>query len=179
MPLVRKRRTARPCCHPISETAPLVVFFLVSAGVFLAFDWPALLREIILSYLVAFIVVRAVMAIARLLLSPSGVATPAGEKKPLRLIPASDVEADFWYRRVAVFTGYFMAGWATVSLLPALGFPADATRLIAYLLGIGLLVLAVEVGLAASASPGDDRANKHEGMAPHRLPGSPLGALGR
>ena len=27
--------------HLISETAPLVVFFLVSAGIFLAFEWPA------------------------------------------------------------------------------------------------------------------------------------------
>ena len=130
--------------HLISETTPLVVFFLVSAGIFLSFEWPALLREIILRYLVAFIAVRAVIAIARLLLSPSGVATPEGETAPLRLIPASDIEADFWYRRVAVFTGYFMAGWATVSLLPAVGFPADDARLIAYLIGIGLLLLAIE-----------------------------------
>ena len=130
--------------HLISETAPLVVFFLVSAGIFLAFEWPVLLREIILRYLVAFIAVRAVMAIARLLLSPSGVATPEGESGPLRLIPASDIEADFWYRRVVVFAGYFMAGWATVGLLPALGFPTDDARLIAYLLGLGLLVLAIE-----------------------------------
>src|SRR5262245_10581611 len=130
--------------HLVSETAPVVVFFLVSAGAFLAFEWPALLREIILRYLVAFIAVRAVMAIARLLLSPSGVATPDGENAPLRLIPARDLEADFWYRRVVVFAGYFMAGWATVRLLPAMGFPPDDTRLVAYSLGIGLLVLAIE-----------------------------------
>ena len=37
-----------------------------------------------------------------------------------------------------------MAGWATVGLLPALGFPTDDARLIAYLLGLGLLVLAIE-----------------------------------
>ena len=99
--------------HLISETAPLVVFFLICRDL-LAFEWPVLLREIILRYLVAFIAVRAVMAIARLLLSPSGVSTPEGESGPLRLIPARDIEADFWYRRVVVFAGYFMAGWATV-----------------------------------------------------------------
>jgi small-conductance mechanosensitive channel len=130
--------------HLLSETAPLVVFFLVSAGIFLAFEWPTLLREIILRYLVAFVALRAIMAIARLLLSPSGVATPEGHEAPLRLIPASDIEADFWYRRVVVFAGYFLAGWATVSLLPALGFSVDVKTLIAYLLGIGLLVLAME-----------------------------------
>ena len=46
---------------------------------------------------------------------------------------------------MAIFAGYFMAGWATVSLLPALGFSPDVKRLIAYLLGIGLLILAVEI----------------------------------
>lgn len=128
-----------------AELAPLVVFSLVSAGVFLAFDWPALLRVVILTYLVAFIVARLVMTIGRILLAPNGGAIPAGQEKPLRLVPASDAEAHFWYRRLAVFTGYLMAGWATVSLLPHLGFSPDAKRLIAYLLGIGLLVLAVEM----------------------------------
>jgi moderate conductance mechanosensitive channel len=38
-----------------------------------------------------------------------------------------------------------MAGWATVSLLPALGFSADVIRLSSYLLGVGLVLLAVEI----------------------------------
>ncbi|WP_244554935.1 mechanosensitive ion channel family protein [Mesorhizobium prunaredense] len=129
----------------LSELASLAVFSLVSAGFFLAFEWPGLLRLVILTYLVAFIVARAVVAIGRISLAPEDGGIPAGQEKPLRLIPASDAEAHFWYRRLAVFTGYLMAGWATISLLPALGVSPDGTLLVSYLLGIGLLVLAVEI----------------------------------
>jgi moderate conductance mechanosensitive channel len=104
-----------------------------------------LLRIVILTYLVAFIVVRVMMAFGRMLLAPAGDPVPAGQGERLRLVPASDAEAHFWYRRLAVFTGYLMAGWATVSLLPALGFSADVMRLTSYLLGVGLVLLAVEI----------------------------------
>nr|WP_260694115.1 mechanosensitive ion channel family protein [Rhizobium laguerreae] len=129
----------------LAELAPLAVFSSVSAGVFLAIEWPALLRVVILTYLVAFIVVRVAMAVGRILLAPDGDLVPANERERLRLVPTSNAEAHFWYRRLAVFTGYLMVGWATVSLLPALGFSPDGTRLIAYLLGIGLLVIAIEI----------------------------------
>ena len=130
--------------HLIAETVPLVIFFLVSAGVFLAFDWPALIYQIILTYLVAFVAARAVIAIARVLLAPGEATAAASDRASARLIPTTDIEAEFWYRRVAVFAGYFLAGWATASLLPSLGFSLGATRLITYLLGIGLLALAIE-----------------------------------
>ncbi|WP_353643113.1 mechanosensitive ion channel family protein [Mesorhizobium sp. WSM2239] len=129
----------------LSELAPLAVFSLVSAGVFLAFEWPDVLRLVILTYLVAFIIVRLVMAMSRILLAPDGEHVLTGPAKPRRLIQASDAEANFWYRRVAIFASYLMAGWATVSLLPTLGFSPDGRRLVAYLLGIGLLALAVEM----------------------------------
>ncbi|WP_245451141.1 mechanosensitive ion channel family protein [Borborobacter arsenicus] len=129
----------------LAELVPLAVFSLVSAGVFLAFQWPALLRLVILTYLVAFIVVRLVMAFGRILLAPVGAPSPSEERGHLRLVPASDAEAHFWYRRLTIFAGYLMAGWATASLLPALGFSPPSTRLIAYLLGIGLLLLAIEI----------------------------------
>jgi small-conductance mechanosensitive channel len=129
----------------LAELLPLAVFSLVSAGVFLAFEWPALLRVVILTYLVAFIVVRLVMALGRILLAPGDDPDLKGERGHLRLVPASDAEADFWYRRLAIFAGYLMAGWATVSLLPALGFSPSSTHLIAYLLGVGLLLLAIEI----------------------------------
>lgn len=129
----------------LAELVPLAVFSLVSAGVFLVFEWPDLLRVVILTYLVAFVVVRVVMALGRMLLAPADDPGLAGEQGHARLVPASDAEAHFWYRRLAIFTGYLMAGWATVSLLPGLGFSLGSTRLIAYLLGIGLLLLAIEI----------------------------------
>ncbi|TIU03574.1 MAG: mechanosensitive ion channel family protein, partial [Mesorhizobium sp.] len=89
-------REERGAVNWLSELAPLVVFTLVSAGVFLAFEWPALLRLAVMTYLVAFIVVRAVMALARILLAPTAGAVSAEQGTPLRLIQASDAEAHFW-----------------------------------------------------------------------------------
>ena len=52
----------------LSEIAALSTFALASAGSFLAFEWPPLLRRIILTLLLALIVFRVVRAIARFLL---------------------------------------------------------------------------------------------------------------
>lgn len=129
----------------LSELVPVVVFSVVSAGVFLIFEWPALLRVIILTYLVAFIVVRTVLAIARAVLAPEQTTAPDGATGPVRMIAIDDAGARFWYRRLAIFIGYLMAGWATVSLFPKLDFSPNVTALTAYLLGGGLLALAIEM----------------------------------
>jgi small-conductance mechanosensitive channel len=129
----------------LSEVAPVAVFALVSAGVFLSFSWPPLLRRVVMTYLVAFIVVRLVMAIGRILLAPDAHAGAAQAARRARLVSATDAAARFWYRRLVLFTGYFMLAWATVSLLPALGFSPGARDLLAYLAGIGLLIIAIEI----------------------------------
>jgi small-conductance mechanosensitive channel len=131
--------------HLLSVVTPIVVFSLVSVGAFLAFDWPALLRRIILTYLVAFIVVRLVRAIGSALLSPKSHLLSTGKESRFRLIPVNDAKAHFWYRRLTIFIGYLMAAWATVTLFPGLGFSPGVVRLIAYLLGVGLLALAIEM----------------------------------
>lgn len=122
----------------LAELAPIIVFALMTAGIFLLFDWPALLRVIILAYLVAIIVSRVVNAVCRALLAPEG-------PEALRMVKVDDAGARFWYRRVAFFVGYLMAGWATVRLLPKLEFSPAGTELVTYLFGIGLLLLAIEM----------------------------------
>ena len=61
------------------------------------------------------------------------------------LTSATGGETSFWTHRLRLFVGYFLFGWATVSLMPLLEFSADVTRLVAYLLGLGLLVMAIEM----------------------------------
>jgi len=124
----------------LAGLAPLVVFSIVSIGVFLAFEWPPLLRRIILMYLVAVVAARVVMAIGRALLAPGS----DPDSARFRLIQVDDAEAHFWYRRLAAFVSFFMAGWATVSLLPLVGFSPNVVRLLTYMLGIRLVFLAVE-----------------------------------
>ena len=53
----------------LSEVA---IFGLGSVGAFLAFDWPPLLRQVVLAYLVAAVVLRLVLVLGRFLLAPDG-----------------------------------------------------------------------------------------------------------
>jgi small-conductance mechanosensitive channel len=138
-------RPANLAVSLLSEIAPVFVFALVSVGVFLAFSWAPLLRLVVLTFLVAFIIARLVIAIGRILLRPHAAASEAEPGGSTRLISMNDAEAHFWFRRLAVFTGYFMAGWAVLSLLPMLGFSPDVKTLLSYLAGIGLLLLAIEM----------------------------------
>jgi moderate conductance mechanosensitive channel len=142
---VREARAANLAVSLLSEIVPIVVFALVSAGVFLAFSWPPLLRLIILTYLVAVIAVRVVLAFGRILLDPDAQTGPAEVDGPTRLIAGSDADARFWFRRLAVFVSYLMLGWATLSILPELGFSPNVHLLLSYLAGIGLLLLAIEI----------------------------------
>ncbi|MEQ1953766.1 mechanosensitive ion channel family protein [Mesorhizobium sp. CN2-181] len=124
----------------LSDLIPLAVFTLASAGLFLAFEWPPLLRKVVLTLLLAFVVFRFVRTIARLLLRPDGTAS---QGQP-RLVEIDDAGARFWYLRVQLFAGIFMLGWAIASLMPQLSFSGDAALLVAYLFGLGLLAVAIE-----------------------------------
>jgi small-conductance mechanosensitive channel len=127
------------------EIAPIVVFTIFSAGVFLIVSWPPLLRLLVLTYLVAFIAFRLAAAISRIVLDPPADAGVHEDGASSRLIPMDDAEAHFWHRRLTVFAGYLLAGWATISLLSPLGFSDAARSLLAYLAGIGLVLLAIEI----------------------------------
>ena len=113
-----------PLILVLSEAASLLVFALASVGLFLAFEWPHLLRQIVLTYLLAFIVFRVVVALGSVLLARSADPERGLDDQGQRLIPVSSEEANFWARRLKLFTGYFLFGWATVSLMPLLGFSA-------------------------------------------------------
>ena len=127
------------------EVAPLFVFSIASTGLFLAFDWPPLLRKVVLTFLFAFILFRVAGAFGRVLLAPdidAGETTPAASP---RMVPVSNVEARFWHWRLNLAAGYFLFAWATVSLMPALAFSVDVVRLASYVLGLGLLAMAIEI----------------------------------
>ena len=81
----------------------LVAFALGSIGAFLALDWSPLLREIVSGYLIAILAIRAVMIVARLMLSP------AAER--FRIIPSSEAAARFWFIRMTAFVGWFAFGY--------------------------------------------------------------------
>lgn len=114
----------------------VAAFALGSVGAFLVFDWPPLLGEIVLSYLVALLIVRLALVASRFILAPGG--------ERFRILPMTTPTAYFWHRRLGLFVGWLTIGWVTVALLATLGVAPDVRRIVAYTLGLGLLVIGLE-----------------------------------
>jgi small-conductance mechanosensitive channel len=125
----------------LMEATSLFAFAVASMGAFVIFDWPRLLRTVTLAYLVAFIIFRLVSAVTKALLAPE---RPTEFGGTTRLVPITDAAAVFWTRRILLFTGYLLVGWATFSVMTQLGFSRQVKQLIVYLLGTGLLFVATE-----------------------------------
>jgi small-conductance mechanosensitive channel len=125
------------------STGLVVAFALGSVGAFLLFHWPPLLREIVLGYLLAFLAVRLALLIGRVLLAPGGRYDHDIER--FRIIPMSTTAARFWHHRLGLLVAWFAFSSVTLVLLTALGFSPDARHLVAYMLGLGLLGIALEM----------------------------------
>jgi len=118
-------------------TGMVAAFAIGSVGAFLVFSWPPLLREIVLGYLFAFLVVRLTLVLGRFLFAPGG--------ERFRIVPMSTEAAWFWVRRLALFVGWLAFGWVTVSLLVTLGMAIGVRQIVAYTLGLGLLAIGLEI----------------------------------
>lgn len=118
-------------------------FMLGSAGTFLMFEWPPLLREIVLAYLTAAIVVWAVRMFARFVLLPPNLQVE--HAREVRILNVDDERAAHWYRWIVILVTVFALVAATFSLLPTFGFNADDLLVLA--VPADLLLLAL--GLAA------------------------------
>ncbi|HVJ12124.1 MAG TPA: mechanosensitive ion channel family protein, partial [Burkholderiales bacterium] len=62
----------------------------------------------------------------------------------LRLVPADDREARHWHLRLMLFAGWLAFGWMIFDRLGELGMSLPARQIVAYALGLGLLVIAIE-----------------------------------
>jgi small-conductance mechanosensitive channel len=118
-------------------TGMVAAFAIGSVGAFLVFSWPPLLREIVLGYLFAFLIVRLTLVLGRFLFAPGG--------ERFRIVPMSTEAARFWVRRLALFVGWLAFGWVTVSLLVTLGMAIGVRQIVAYTLGLGLLAIGLEI----------------------------------
>jgi small-conductance mechanosensitive channel len=118
-------------------TGRVMAFALGSIGAFLALDWPPQLKEIVLGYLLAVVVLRLALVIGRFLLSPGA--------ERFRIVPMSTEAARFWHKRLAIISGWAAFGWITVDLLGTLGLPVEARLIAGYALGLGLLGLGIEI----------------------------------
>jgi len=144
----------------------VAAFALGSVGAFLALDWPPLLREMVFGYLLVFLAIRVAVVVGHFLLSP--------HHEHFRIIPMDTAAARFWYRRFVVFVGWFAFGYVEVGVLSRLGLSLAGRELIAYVLGLGLLAIALEAVWRRPVAPEDsaeapEASTEAPARATHRL----------
>jgi small-conductance mechanosensitive channel len=128
-------------------------FVVGSAGVFVVFDWPPLLREIVLGYLSAAIITRGVMMVTRALIIPPQLQLPEAEK--FRVLPMTDARAGHWYVWLAINIGWFMFESITLSLLGTFGFDQQSRLALGGVAGLVQLLLLAAVWLRPMRGAGE------------------------
>jgi moderate conductance mechanosensitive channel len=146
-----------------------MVFIMGTAGVFLAFNWPPLLREIVLGYLSVAIVTWAVIMASRVLLMPPSLGVP--QSREIRVFPISDERAQHWHRWFAINVFWLMFVVVTFSLMGTFGFDrAGRSALSIATSFIQLLLVLAAVWLRPKQDDEDGRepVSKHQAVdGPH------------
>ncbi|MGN7771956.1 mechanosensitive ion channel domain-containing protein [Phyllobacterium sp. 22552] len=101
----------------------ILAFSVGSTGAFMIFEWPPLLREIVLAYLTAATGTWAVNVFCKAGLITSSMQVAHSEE--VRALPISDETADHWSHWLVIIAGWFLFVDATFSLLPLLGLTSD------------------------------------------------------
>ena len=115
----------------------LLAFAVGSVGAFLLFEWPPLLKEIVLAYLMVFLIIRLVLVLGRFLLAPGA--------ERFRVIPMATPSARFWFVWSAILVGWFAFVRMTLDVLALLGVSRPAGYLIGLLCGVVLVGLSLYV----------------------------------
>lgn len=119
------------------EFGPLIVFTVVSTLIFMAVDWPPLVRAVILYALLAVIGYRLIMGLCRLSVDTGGM-------------------SDFQYSRIRILAAVFTLGLALWAMCRPLGVDNDVRTDIVYLFSVALFLIALE---AVWRRPVDRRGN--------------------
>ena len=91
----------------------VLAFALGSIGGFLLFDWPRVLKEVVLAYLLVFLAIRLVLVLGRILLAPGA--------ERFRVVPMATASARFWFVWSTVLIGWFAFVNITLDVLTLLG----------------------------------------------------------
>ncbi|WP_245235567.1 mechanosensitive ion channel family protein [Mesorhizobium erdmanii] len=118
----------------------LILSFAVgSAGAFMLFDWPMLIREIVLTFLMAAVVTWGVRTYVIALLVPSFMHVENAAE--VRALPITNETADHWSYWLSRIVGVFAFFAAAFILLPGLGIDRDGMMVLSVGADFGLLVL--------------------------------------
>jgi moderate conductance mechanosensitive channel len=115
----------------------VLAFALGSIGGFLLFEWPRVLKEVVLAYLMVFLIIRLVLVLGRILLAPGA--------ERFRVVPMATASARFWFLWSAVLIGWFVFVNTTLDVLALLGVSEPAGYLVGLACGVVLVGLALFV----------------------------------
>ena len=115
------------------------VFVVGSAGAFLIFSWPPLLREVVLGYLSVGIISRLTFMLGRALLLPPHLKLATADH--LRVLPMSPASATHWYFWSGWIVSWFVFVYVTFELLTTLGFDQDSLVTLGIPASVVLLVM--------------------------------------
>lgn len=117
----------------------IVSFALGSAGAFMLFDWPMLIREIVLTFLMAAVVTWGVRMYVMAMLVPSFMHVENAVE--VRALPITDEAADHWSYWLPRIVGVFAFFGAAFILLPGLGIDQDGMMVLSLGADFVLLLL--------------------------------------
>ena len=118
----------------------LIVSFAVgSAGAFMLFDWPMLIREIVLTFLLAAVATWGVRTYVIALLVPSFMQVENAVE--VRALPVTNETADHWSYWLSRIVGVFAFFAAAFVLLPGLGIDRDGMMVLSVGADFVLLLL--------------------------------------
>jgi small-conductance mechanosensitive channel len=115
----------------------LLAFAIGSVGAFLLFEWPPLLKGVVLAYLLVFLIIRLVLVLGRILLAPGA--------ERFRVIPMATTTARFWFVWSTVLVGWFAFVRITLDVLTLLGVNPPVRYLIGLVCGVVLVGLSLYV----------------------------------
>lgn len=127
----------------------IFAFALGSVGAFLLFDWPPLLQEIVLAYLLLVLIVRVTLVLGRIILAPGA--------ERFRLVPMATSTAHFWFVWSAILVGWFFFVQFTLDVLATLGLRRESWFLFGLSCGVVLLALTLTALWRAPTFDGRDR----------------------
>ncbi len=139
----------------------IAAFVIGSVGVFLLFDWPPLLREIVLAFLSVAIIIRIALMLCRVAFLPPFLGLPGAAN--YRVVVMSDARAAHWYRWVGILVGWFTFVGTTLGLMQTFGFDEPGRVAVGVVAGLVQLLLV----LAAIWLRPAEAATEHHRISPN------------